>query len=357
MRRIAFPMAMAPEPTGTYPVGRETLQLAIGGRSTTIDLWYPAASGPDAARRRWRALADFVLRPTSARAPAVAPAREEHGHWPLLVYNPSWFSERSDNSFTLANITSHGFMVAALDDVVHDAPANDREAQTASLDFSSDAAFEQSRLVADRRVTMAAKRSSSVIDALAALPPWNEMIDFRHIGAIGFSFGGAVAAELGRSDARIRAVINMDGATFAEAARYGLNVPYLFLSSGELFPSRSALDSEDPATRFAARVSLIEARRQVERSNRPGYLSLVLPIATHLDFCDRLVMPPFEALREARTIDRIKLWHELNSVLIDFLDRSVRDRADPSAPMHWSPDFQSIKQARLASIPTEATTP
>src|SRR6185295_1906174 len=57
------------------------------------------------------------------------------------------------------------------------------------------------------------------------------MVDFDRIGFVGFSFGGAVAAEATLTEPRLKAVADLDGWHFGRSATVGVTIPYLIVNS------------------------------------------------------------------------------------------------------------------------------
>lgn len=340
LRALLFHAAWRPEPTGRHSVGFTTLTLDVGGADgrIAVDLWYPAEPAvPGWAGRLDRAEA-AIARPTLARAQRDATPLVGEGRAPVILFQPSWFSQRRESSYMLANLASHGFIVVAADDLVHypGARGPDAAVRAVGLDYASDAAFRLSVDAAAARSRAAAGLGSSILDAVGADAAWGARADLSRVGILGFSFGGAVAADMARRDARVGAAINLDGSTFGETGQRGVERPYLALFSGGAFPSAGELSSPDPVIRLDAGLTLLESDRQVARADRPDQWCFVFEDATHLDFCDRLVMPPFSTLREPRALDRRRLWGAINAYVVAFFDHTLREDEPPllrSAPL------------------------
>jgi dienelactone hydrolase len=358
LRALLFHAAWRPEPTGPRSVGFTTLTLDVGGSDgrITADLWYPAEpAAPGRTGRLDRAEA-AIARPTLARAWRDARPLTGEGRTPLILFQPSWFSQRRESSYMLANLASHGFIAVAADDFVHYPGARGPEAalRAVGLDYASDAAFRASVDAAAERSQAAARFASSILDAVGADATWGARVEPSRIGILGFSFGGAVAAEMARGDARVAAAVNLDGSTFGETGLLGVERPYLALFSGGAFPSTAELSSPDPVTRLDAGLTLLESERQVARVGRPDQWCFVFADATHLDFCDRLVMPPFSTLRAPRDLDRRRLWSAINAYVVTFLGQALRGDAPPllcGAPL---PGVMTVLEARALATPMAA---
>jgi dienelactone hydrolase len=354
LRALVAPEGWRPPPAGPHAVGFAPLALDIGGAEGRIgiDLWYPAevAGGLPGALRHAAAAA---LRPTMARAAPEADFLAAAGPAPLLLYAPSWFSQRRENSFLLADLASRGFVVAALDDVSRypGAAGHDAMLRAMHLDYGSDAAMQASLPVAGERAALSARLAGLALDRLLTDPAWGTRIDPARIGALGYSFGGAVAAEMGRADPRIAASVNLDGSTYGETGRLGGSRPHLVLFSGTVFPTVGELSDPDPAIRLEAELSALESARELERCDRPGRYAFVIDAARHGDFCDRLVLPALTMLgAPRRASDPRQLWSTINAHVAAFLDHALRGGASPLPEGAPLAGVHAIEAARAAAI-------
>lgn len=95
-------------------------------------------------------------------------------------------------------------------------------------------------------------------------------IDPRRIAAIGHSFGGAASAAAALSDPRIRAVVDLDGTLWGEAAHHAAGVPTMIVTSS---PKPTATEAASFADALAS-----------------GALELTLEQSRHFDFSDYAVL-------------------------------------------------------------------
>jgi dienelactone hydrolase len=109
-----------------------------------------------------------------------------------------------------------------------------------------------------------ARDASAGLDRLAALHNGDSDRRFAHrlnleqTGILGYSFGGAVAAQATRMDPRLEAAVNLDGRHWAEALQQGVAVPYMFVGEELLMPTQAMLASTDPAIRYEAIMDQID---------------------------------------------------------------------------------------------------
>lgn len=356
LRAALFFGTALPQPDGPYPVGTAELAFTVDGTTSAtfaVRLWYPAVVAEGRKPRR-----NWLFAPTEAPAFRDAPVLVGQGPLPLIIYAPSWNARRDDNTFRAANLASHGYVVATMDDVVHDpsgltgAEGPDR---TAGLDFASAESYAATRPLADARAAREARKAGLMIDRFAADAAWRNRLDFAKTGFLGFSFGGAAASEAPWLDPRFKAVVNLDGWVFGEAARRGVRGPYLTLWSD--FP----VPFEMPGT-AKAEVDLMNEyiRFETRHLAQPDKFGFLINGLSHTDYCDRLVWPAFSEFRSPRAMDRPALHGIIDAYILDFFDVYLRgrpasliNRPQPPYPSVRSISSISASQAGVASAPAK----
>jgi dienelactone hydrolase len=248
-----------PAPTGPGAVGTTSLHLtdtsrpdpwAAGAvaRELMVSLWYPAA--PPAGRQA----------PYGRRAPYMTPAESElllagagvtgvppgalstvatnavsdaapagrPRSLPLVVLSPGFTHPRSVLTALAEDLASHGYLVAAIDHTYE-------SYATAFPDGRVATCLARQAPRRDRAEKIVAGRAADVrfvLDELTgARPAWPGagLIDPSRMAMAGHSLGGAAAIAAMLADPRIRAGIDMDGATVAPIPGRGLSRPFLFL--------------------------------------------------------------------------------------------------------------------------------
>jgi dienelactone hydrolase len=244
-----------PEPTGPRPVGTTSLWLtdtsrpdpwALGAaaRELMVSLWYPAASS-DGRRAQYMTPAESELQLTSRGLTGVppdalsevrtnaavdaAPAGQQRS-MPLVVLSPGFTSSRSALTALAEDLASHGYVVAGIDHTFEShATAFPDGRVTTSL------AREARQRGSGFQDKVAAGRAADVSFVLGELTgahparPGAALIDPSRVAMAGHSAGGAAAIAAMLADSRIRAGIDMDGATCASIPDDGLSRPFLFL--------------------------------------------------------------------------------------------------------------------------------
>ena len=194
----------------------------------------------------------------------------------VLVYEPSWGGRADENSHLATALASAGFTVMAVDyDTAQPARfAPQMQRFKAPLDLSSEAAAARTTAEGDWRVTLFASDASVVLDLVP------EAKEARSAGILGWSFGGAVAVEACRQDARFKACLNMDGWMFGPAADSPSPQPYLVLS-GDPYAEQAS-----PAHGPAASLDERDAARLRARFATVGGTYAQLPGLAHEGFSD-----------------------------------------------------------------------
>ena len=242
-----------PEPTGPYGVGMTSLWLTdasrpdpwateVSVRELMVSLWYPAEPS-DGPRAPYMTAAESALFLASKGADGVppdtlstvrtnavgdAPPAGRPRGLPLVVLSPGFTFPRATLTGLAEDLAGHGYVVAGIEHT-----------------YESEAtAFPDGRVTTgraregprrDRPEKVVAGRAADVrfvLDELTGTqPPWPgaALVDPDRIAMAGHSIGGAAAIAAMLGDARVRAGIDMDGATCAEIPDAGLAQPVLFL--------------------------------------------------------------------------------------------------------------------------------
>jgi dienelactone hydrolase len=165
----------------------------------------------------------------------VADARSRY---PVLVFAPGYGEIPLDYSSLIEDIASHGYIVAAV----------------VPTYFSRETVFSDGRVIRQRELTTVPGISRDPGTAIAdAVRMWSRDLSFTlsqlaavnagarrflkghfdldHVGAFGHSLGGAAAAQFAHDDARVHAVVSIDGSPFWNSGNHALDKPLLILSA------------------------------------------------------------------------------------------------------------------------------
>ena len=270
-------------PSGPWGVGTALFQFDAGipARTAVIArLWYPAPPltagrhasylyGVLGASLRDRLVTAVVSSQSIIDAPVAV------GRFPLVVYIPGAGGQLVNNSSLAQELASHGFVVAAIDDT----------RASISIDFSSNEAIRRTKVHGERKVRLQAHDVLQLVDALQAAEAeptgrFAGRIDLQRVGVVGFSFGGAVAAQAASMDSRIRGAVDLDGSVFGDAAAGGISKPFMLMIG--------AHETEDTFEAAFDRENIAAAIHGMERHG--GYVITVAD-TEHYNFSDAAVLP------------------------------------------------------------------
>lgn len=189
---ITYGTTCAPVPDdlaapGPYPVGvtqhtfANTSAITGAPRPLPSVIWYPAAASARATP------ADPALDAVSG-APAASGCA-----FPVIVFSHGFMAAPQGASLLLSHLASEGFVVVA--------PHHPDGQEDGIFDYTTTAGSRPGDL-------------SAVIDQLPRLDadptsPLHNLMDLRHIGVAGHSFGGLTAELTGVYDTRVQAVLSM----------------------------------------------------------------------------------------------------------------------------------------------------
>jgi len=199
---------------GRFPVGVRTVQARDTARIRLFpcEIWYPAAAHhasqdlepqtqdvftvPDV-------LARFAQRPPrdSERSQmAVRNAAAQPGTYPLIIFSHSSGGDRRQSTFLSTHLSSHGYVVAALDH--YEVVATELAARNAET-------AEQKTARAEAWIANRVPDVRFLLDHLLSTAAWDSEanIDATQIGIVGHSFGGWTALAAPDVERLIRAVV------------------------------------------------------------------------------------------------------------------------------------------------------
>lgn len=346
-----LPVFRLPPPTGPLRVGTTLLRGGVDGLA--VQVWYPAdpdGSAPPAVYEPgtggWR---NRIFRYVRTGAVQDAPLAAGADRFPVLIYVHAWGGTYWENSGLMQELASHGYIVAASDQP--DGSVDGIELST-SMDFSSPAAWHRTEIIAAVKLRIQVEVARHVLDRLSALDAafggrFAGRLDLAHAGILGFSFGGATAAEAA-TDPRFRAVVNMDGLLFGAARQRGVTVPYLELSDDELPPAERT-HSSDLAARTLAQVQAEDARLTRANLARNGGLFLTIRGTLHPNFSDYPMLVPLRRFNGAGSIGPRRAARVIDTWVVGFFDHALKGKPLPGPA--------ASPEALLEIWPTPAVTP
>lgn len=195
---------------GSFPVGVRTIQALDESRNRVFpgEVWYPAAAqhdGQDLAQETQDCFTTPFMNTVRCQA-AVRDAVPRSGIFPLVVFSHSSGAGRRSATFLCTHLSSHGYIVGALDhsDIV--APELARKAdETPEQKRARWNALIASRVPDVIFLLNHLLGSATLFDTVSGTKA--ATIDPTRIGIVGHSFGGWTALESAEKEQRIRAVV------------------------------------------------------------------------------------------------------------------------------------------------------
>jgi dienelactone hydrolase len=260
---------------GRFAVGVQTFEAHDTARDRLFpcEVWYPAGAEHAAQDLDARIQDCFTprLRNTEQRQSAVRNAAAHAGTYPLIVFSHHSGGHRRTSTFLCTHLSSHGYMVAALDHSEVIAPELARpQNETEEQKNRRWQAVIESR-VPDARF---------LIDQMLHSGAWNTNaeIDHDHVGLVGHSFGAATALATPEFDQRIKAVVAL-AAGGASNPRPGILPVKLTFQWGRAVPALFLAAENDVPLPLAGMYELFE------RAPDPKQL-VILRRADHMHFVD-----------------------------------------------------------------------
>lgn len=359
-----LPMFHLPKPTGPYAIGTRVEHLVdpvrmethVAGpklpREIMVQIWYPATPNhqPLASYRMrrettWLSSYMGVLQTHSYEDAAVATSGAP---FPVLLFNPAWAAHRTQNTYQVEDLASHGFIVVGVDHTYNSGPIAFPDGRIMQPTDGHDISDFQNTTVAQqfafggREVDIQAGDDVLALNALSVEnldphSPFFRRVDANDAGAFGHSFGGAVAAEVCYQDPRVKAAVNEDGWMFGDVATRGLDKPYLVMNDDGPPVMAVRLQSKDVQTRREAELTNID----IDNLNRTfrtygGYMVTVRG-SRHFDFSDRSLYSPIRRLTEAGTISAVRVHEITEAYTLQFFEHALQGKAAPLLAADNSP--------------------
>ena len=210
-----------------------------------------------------------------------APVAASAAPFPVLVFSHDyWLESATSHTHLMEELASHGYVVASLSHPYESLATVFPDGRIVGLDLAN------ARIDAERRfaqIAALAQERSPLMEA--SLQLWaadthclldeieqrnaagsgdalSGRLDLSRLGVFGAGFGGSVAGQVCRHEARIAAGINIDGAqtTLGDVADHPLAQPFMFLTSAAHAGMNAAVAAE--ARQAVYQVTLPGARPQ-----------------------------------------------------------------------------------------------
>jgi dienelactone hydrolase len=271
-----------------------------------------------------------------------APVAKAERKYPVLIYNHGAGWTRFSGTFVTEYLASHGYVVFSIDhpglnrtvmfsdgtpfqrDTLNqprpDPKQDMRITITQSTDFLNTVAFPiwlaDSRFVLDR------------IEALDRAPgPFRGRLDLGRVGMLGWSFGGAVALEMLRTEPRVKAAVNHDGQLFGGVMTEPVGRrPFMLFHHG-IDDLERAPENNRPVIREM--LALVRGYDSTARARAQGdWYDITIARTNHGHFAD--VALYYKAFEDTATLLAGRRGHDIISAYtLEFFDRYLKGEESP----------------------------
>lgn len=352
-----FCQSAPPERTGPHAVGTARLKLRVTGdqrrkRTLLVQLWYPAEQEQSVSiYARGLSWLSRLLHPAWAPAFHAAPLADATA-FPFIAYVHDTDGRYDDNTFTLANLASHGFILAAIDNPYRNGMLNLGAGIADALKPTNGAADPLAALSA-RRIARGVATASALLDALLALKAngsgsaWTRRLDLGQVGILGYAMGGAVATEAALVDPRFAVAANLDGSMPGE--RPMVKGPYLLMLSDLSMPPPHKAPAHAPEDPSEAPARLAHYRRAQGQAALPESHVIEVAGTRREHFSDRLIFPSrfLSACRQIPNVRRIRAI--IDSYTVAFFTTYLKAEPHPLMCVRHSP----YPEVRFVPAPDE----
>ena len=262
---------------GRFPVGVRTIQAfdADRVRAFSCEIWYPAAAtyaGEDLSPETQDV---FTIGTTSRSQQAIRDAAAHPGTYPLIIFSHASWHHRRGATFLCTHLSSHGYVVAALDHFEVAAALGSRDGETSAHRKARVEAVIANR-VPDVRL---------LLDQLLSATAWSSdaIPDPARVGIVGHSFGGWTALAAPDVERRIQAIVALAPAG-SSRRKPGILPVTLDFGWGRDIPTLYLVAENDVSLPLAGMYELFErtpATKQLDMLRRADHLHFMDHVRKH----------------------------------------------------------------------------
>jgi fermentation-respiration switch protein FrsA (DUF1100 family) len=282
-----------------------------------------------------------------------APVAANGGPFPVLLFNPAWTRQRTQNTYQMEDLASHGLIVVGIDHTYNSAPVAFPDGRVIrAVDVHDIANFshttvDQQIAIGDQEARIEAGDDILALNYLAAQnadprSSWFQRADANNAGAFGHSFGGAVAAQTCYQDPRVKAALNEDGWMFGDVSTHGLDKPYMVMGSDSPDPTPAQLNSPNVQVRRESRLDARDDENLYRMLRQFGGYLFTIHGVKHDNFCDRTLYSPLRWLTGAGTISPKRAHEIVEAYTLEFFSFYLLKKPAPLLNVTHSP-FKEVQ--------------
>lgn len=382
-----YPVFELPSPTGPYKIGTQVRHLVDlnrreihsgnpnDRRELMIQIWYPVDRSVHGSLAPYHenestSILRSRLSLVTTHALLGAPISRDTKRFPVVIYAPSWRGDKSQSTYLVEELASHGYVVVGMDHPYSTTVTvfpDGRRLRTKLLvneDYSTRAALDTFIRAAGEQVRIRAEDAKFVLDELERFNRndpdgfFSGRLDIDHVGILGYSIGGAVAAQACWMDSRFKAGLDLGGMVADESAREGTRCPFFFImSDDDPLPAKLDLSMASPKVRREAEFNGEQYALMRHSLAEYGGYWMVIRGTNHTNFCDSPLFSPVNLLTEAGRINPALAFRIIIDYAVAFLNENLKARQEPlleTLPSKFSEAQFEVWKARTQKIHTIA---
>jgi putative CocE/NonD family hydrolase len=316
-------------------------------RHILVKVYYPAVPGKDAKLAPYvpnlneltaEARKQFApVQRASSRSYLEAPIAASERRFPVLIYSHGGSWSRFTSNFVNEVMASYGYVVFSIDHtgfnkstIFPDGYVYENDASPFPENDARKSIAENAKAFFDYLGgTMFPLWVGDAIFTLDSIEKLNAedggrfagRLDLERVGAYGWSFGGATAIQLARSDPRIRAAVDHDGQLFGDVRETGTDRPIMLLHNEE-----NANPQGDPG--IAELIQTVESwNAKLLSESTDDWYDIGIEGSNHGSFSDLALFLPGEG-GEPSHRTYLRQHQVIIELTRDFFDKYLRGRPD-----------------------------
>jgi predicted dienelactone hydrolase len=367
-----LPMFTLPAPDGSFDVGTRVFYLTDQSRAEAaasdgsrrelaVQAWYPANCETGHARLLhfllpYRGLAPYrrsketTLRSSYQRFVWTNSCEDgpvASGKFPVLLFNSGIEGRRTQSTFLMEELASHGYVVLGIDHPYATGPVELANGKVINMlpnpiEHPGTIGFDRAYSILDGVIVEQAVDTLFVLNEVEGWnrdpsSPFYQRLETDKVGTLGHSLGGSVAVETAVRDSRIRAVFDMSGPLFATARQQGIEAPFFFMT--EYFPLLDARQQAllNPDDRVEAQMDVADMKVMNIMLARHGGYYAQLPTGNHASFTDKPLYSPYVRLGGGDQAEAARLHAIMRSYAVAFFDATLKSKPSELLEQRPSP--------------------
>jgi len=293
-------------PTGEFSIGTTTYFLIDSSRAETltkqvddyrrivVQAFYPTVKPENCEVQLALPYADKIAYANCLDSPVLTIKNEEK--YPVVILSPGFGGSFLMNMSLAEELASQGYYVLNIGHTFFNStPAfsDGKKIELLSMDTLTmdtdnflDSKF---KLRLNTYIKIQKNDIVSVLDNLSGMLDESQQkaVDIENITCIGYSGGGATAAEICIEDKRIKAGININGVLYGDAWKDSISCPFLYINADYSSPRKSEIEIQGGQHVIDSIMQFYNYRKLLfSQKSTNDFYELTLTNTTHQNFSD-----------------------------------------------------------------------